>query len=83
MKNCLLLLTFSFILFQASAQSGNAVVFSENGEAFSLILNGVKVNESPASNVNAVSLTNEFYQARIDFQDAALPDFSQNNFAVH
>ncbi|MFM7731063.1 MAG: DUF4476 domain-containing protein [Flavobacteriales bacterium] len=83
MKNCLLLLTFSFILFQAKAQSGNAVVFSENGEAFSLILNGVKVNESPASNVKAVSLTNEFYQARIDFQDAALPDFSQNNFAVH
>ncbi|MFM7814555.1 MAG: DUF4476 domain-containing protein [Flavobacteriales bacterium] len=83
MKNCLLLLTFSFILFQANAQSGNAVVFSENGEAFSLILNGVKVNESPASNVKAVSLTNEFYQARIDFQDAALPDFSQNNFAVH
>ncbi|MFM7310809.1 MAG: DUF4476 domain-containing protein, partial [Flavobacteriales bacterium] len=70
-------------LFQANAQSGNAVVFSENGEAFSLILNGVKVNESPASNVKAVSLTNEFYQARIDFQDAALPDFSQNNFAVH
>lgn len=79
------LFTFLFTVAIAqfcSAQSASAVVFSENGEKFTLLLNGEKQNDSPLVNVKLKGLTNEFYQARVDFEDASLPDFTSNTFAV-
>ncbi|MFN9799599.1 MAG: hypothetical protein ACK54P_06230 [Bacteroidota bacterium] len=64
------------------SQTANAVVFSENGERFTLFLNGEKKNNSPAANVKVSGLTGEFSQARSDFEDPSLPDFSNTNFAV-
>jgi hypothetical protein len=61
----------------------NAVIYSEAGEKFTLYLNGEAMNSAPQSNIKLKNLTSEFYQARIDFQDAALADFSDNNFALH
>lgn len=83
MKKVFTLLTFAlgFATF-AVAQNANAVVFSENGEKFTLILNGEKQNETPQTNVKVNGLVGEFFQARIDFEDPSLPDFTQKNFAV-
>ena len=64
------------------AQTANCVVFTEAGEKFSLFLNGERQNASPMSNVKVSGLTSDFYQARVDFEDAKLADFSENNFAV-
>ena len=61
----------------------NAVIYSEAGEKFTLYLNGEAMNSTPQSNVKLQNLTSEFYQARVDFEDAALADFSNNNFALH
>jgi hypothetical protein len=61
----------------------NAVIYSEAGEKFTLYLNGEAMNSAPQANVKLQGLTSEFYQARVDFQDAALADFSNNNFALH
>lgn len=66
----------------ASAQTANAVIYSENGELFTLYLNGEKKNTEPSANVKIGGLKTEFYQARVDFQDPKLPDFSNNSFAV-
>jgi hypothetical protein len=79
---------FTFILITVSAlssfaQNANAVVFSENGDKFTLVLNGEKQNAAPQTNVKLSNLTNDFYMARIDFEDATLPDFTEKNFAVH
>lgn len=79
---------FTFILitvsaFSSFAQNANAVVFSENGDKFTLVLNGEKQNATPQTNVKLSNLTNDFYMARIDFEDATLPDFTEKNFAVH
>lgn len=74
------IITFSLA---ANAQNADAVVFSENGDKFTLILNGEKQNQTPQTNVKVKGLTGEFYQARIDFEDASLPDFTNKNFAVH
>ncbi len=79
---------FTFLLITASslssfAQNANAVVFSENGDKFTLILNGERQNATPQTNVKVNNLTGEFYTARIDFEDATLPDFTDKNFAVH
>ena len=82
MKKTLLLFTTLFAFANVFAQM-NAVIYSEAGEKFTLYLNGESMNSSPLSNVKLQGLTSEFYQARVDFQDAALADFSNNNFALH
>lgn len=82
MKNLTLFAVCLFSFFSASAQM-NAVIYSEAGEKFTLYLNGEAMNSAPQSNIKLQNLTSEFYQARVDFQDAALADFSNNNFALH
>jgi hypothetical protein len=82
MKTLVTLFISLFTFASAWSQTANAVVFAENGEKFTLLLNGEKKNDSPAVNVKVSGLTGEFYQARIDFEDAKLADFSNNNFAV-
>ncbi|MFZ4784033.1 MAG: DUF4476 domain-containing protein [Flavobacteriales bacterium] len=77
---CISMATFGFA---AQAQLANAVVFSENGEKFTLYLNGEAQNTTPQANVKVKDLTGEFYQARVDFADATLADITNNNFAVH
>ncbi len=82
MKKVLLPILSIFACLSMQAQDASAVVFTENGELFTLYLNGVKQNESPQSNVELNGLQMEFYQSRVDFEDPALADFSNKNFAV-
>jgi hypothetical protein len=83
MKRIFALLSFFFAFASAVfAQTSNAVIFAENGEKFTLILNGEKQNTTPQANVKLTGLTGEFYQARIDFEDATLLDFTNKNFVV-
>lgn len=82
MKKLFLLCTFTVASFCAVAQTANAVVYSENGEKFTLYLSGEPKNATPQSNVKIGGLVTEFYQARVDFEDPKLVDFSNNNFAV-
>jgi len=77
------LIALAFIAFSNVFAQMNAVIYSEAGEKFTLYLNGEAMNSTPQSNVKLQNLTSEFYQARVDFQDAALADFSNNNFALH
>ena len=81
MKHVFTILLFTMACVQLSAQA-SAVVFSEAGEKFTVYLNGEKKNNAPQANVKIQALTSDFYQARIDFEDAMLPDFSEANFAV-
>lgn len=82
MKKLFLLCTFAMASFWTVAQTANAVVYSENGEKFTLYLNGEPKNATPQANVKIGGLVTEFYQARVDFEDPKLIDFSNNNFAV-
>ncbi|MFY8077662.1 MAG: DUF4476 domain-containing protein [Flavobacteriales bacterium] len=81
-KKITLVAVASFALSNVFAQM-NAVIYSEAGEKFTLYLNGEAMNSAPQANVKLQGLTSEFYQARVDFQDATLADFSNNNFALH
>lgn len=77
MKSKLLLLTaLVFIALRTSAQTGNLIVFTEGGEKFSLVLNGVLQNATPEPNVKVTDLpaSTEYptaYKMRIIFADAA------------
>lgn len=82
MKKLYMLFVAFFSVLYVNAQVASAVVFAELGEKFTLYLNGEKQNSSPQSNVKLTGLTGEFYQARVDFEDAANLDCSNNNFAV-
>ena len=82
MKKIYLLFLMALIGSQVYSQTASAVVFSENGEKFTITLNGEKQNAVAQSNVKISGLTGEYYQARVDFEDATLTDFSHNNFAV-
>jgi hypothetical protein len=77
------LIALAFVAISNVFAQMNAVIYSEAGEKFTLYLNGEAMNSAPQSNVKLQNLTSEFYQARVDFQDATLADFSNNNFALH
>ena len=81
MKQVLLSLGLSLFSISLLAQDAALVLFSENGEMFTVLLNGEKQNEAPMSRVRCVDLNQEFYQVKIDFDDALLLDFNAN-FAV-
>lgn len=49
----------------------NLVVFTENGEKFFLIINGVKQNIEAETNVKVTDLTHPNYKAKIVFEDKA------------
>ncbi len=53
--------------------SGNLIVFSEDGQKFYLILNGIRQNDLPETNVKVTNLTAPYYSAKIIFEDKNIP----------
>jgi hypothetical protein len=73
----ILTLTLFLALLSVKAQN-NLVVFSENGEKFFLIINGVKQNLEAETNVKVVDLIQPNYKAKIVFEDKAKGIVDQN-----
>jgi hypothetical protein len=71
------LLAFNFLFSQ-----NNLVVFSEQGERFYLILNGVKQNAKAETNVKVTELTQPYYTAKIIFDGASLPELDQKIYLM-
>lgn len=59
------------------SQSSNLICFSEEGEHFYLIINGIKQNQEPLTNVKATGLTAPSYKVRIVFESASLPEIDK------
>jgi hypothetical protein len=64
----------------ANAQTSNAIVFTENGEKFTVILNGLRQNDRPETNVKIEGLNANFYKMKVIFEDEAL---GQSNFNLN
>jgi hypothetical protein len=62
--------------------SNNLIVFSESGDRFYLILNGIKYNQVSETNVKVTNLNAPNYRARIVFEKAGIPDLNQNVFLM-
>ncbi len=73
----ILSLTLFLAVMGVKAQN-NLVVFSENGEKFFLIINGVKQNLEPETNVKVTDLIQPNYKAKIVFEDKAKGVVDQN-----
>ncbi len=69
-----LLSTFALfaIMVSAYAQTSNVIVFTENGEKFYVILNGLRQNDKPETNVKLTELNADFYKMKIIFDDKRL-----------
>jgi hypothetical protein len=73
----ILSLTFLLTFIGIKAQN-NLVVFSENGEKFFLIINGVKQNLEAETNVKVTDLIQPTYKAKIIFEDKSKGVVDQN-----
>src|SRR5438045_9693605 len=79
-KFYLLSLLYLFLINSASAQISNAIIFTENGEKFTVILNGVQQNEQPETNVKITGLNAEFYKLKVIFTNSGI---GEKNFNLY
>lgn len=77
MKKTLLFLLLAVAPVFSFAQ-GCLTIFSEDGDRFYLILNGVKQNPTPQTNVRVDGLHNDHYSAKILFEDASKPEITKS-----
>lgn len=78
-KIFLLLILFAAFTVKSFAQY-NLIVFAEQGEKFWLIINGVKQNTDPQTNVKVTDLPANSYKMKVIFEDNNLPDMDKNLF---
>lgn len=75
----LLLLLIALLQSVSFAQvKSNLVFFTEQGERFTVILNGIRQNPSPETNVKVTDLIAPSYKLKIIFEDAALGVIDKN-----
>lgn len=80
MKKALLLGLFllSLTLGSMAQIASSVVVFSQEGEKFFVIVDGIRQNDAPQTNVKVTGLTNPNYMLRVIFEDETLPPINQN-----
>ncbi len=81
-------LTFIIILavtFQVLAQRqqfGHLTIFSEDGDKFTLFLNGEQINDQPQTNLRVEELTQPYYNAKIVFEDNTKAAITKNSLEI-
>ena len=65
MRYCLLLGLLLWSNLSLIAQNSSVILFTENGERFTAILNGVRQNDNPETNVKITGLNAEFYKLKV------------------
>lgn len=63
-----------------SAQRSNLVFFSEQGERFMLVLNGIQQNVEPETNVKITDLPATTYKVKVIFEDTKLAELDKTVF---
>lgn len=73
-----------FVLFSSisllNAQNSMLTFFSEEGELFYVILDGIRQNNLAAANVKVIDLDRQNYRAKIVFDNGDLKDINKNLF---
>ncbi len=77
-KNVFIFVSLFVLSLTAIAQEKvNLVIFSEDGDAFFVNVNGIRQNDKPETNVKVTGISPNI-SLRIDFQDKALPSLKQS-----
>jgi hypothetical protein len=78
MKSLITLSAFLILSIAGNSQKSNLIFFAENGEPFTIIMNGLKYNEVPATNIKLTDLTAPAtYKVKAIFQDASLGEVNK------
>ncbi|MBL7924044.1 MAG: DUF4476 domain-containing protein [Bacteroidia bacterium] len=77
MKKLFVMALLQIILVGARAQNTNAILFTENGERFTAVLNGLRQNDKPETNVKITGLNAEFYKLKVIFESTV---YGEKNF---
>ena len=81
-----LLLSTPFVLtcsFSASAQiAHDLAVYSEDGDKFTLFVNGEQINAEPAANAKVENTNNDYALVRIVFADTNIPQIEKKNLQI-
>ncbi|MEX0813559.1 MAG: DUF4476 domain-containing protein [Chitinophagales bacterium] len=73
----LLLLAFSSMMVHAQS---NLTIFSQEGEKFWVVLNGIRQNDEAETNVKITELIQPNYKLKVIFENKALPEIDKNLF---
>ena len=72
-----LYLLFLLLPFISRGQLTNLVFFTEKGEQFSVVLNGVLQNDKPETNIKVTGLPAPSYKLKIIFANANIPELNK------
>ena len=73
----ILLFSVLFTLSALNAQS-NLSIFNNNGQTFYVVLNGIRQNSKPETNVQVAQIKNGSYAVKVIFADGKTPDIDKN-----
>lgn len=77
-----LVLLFAFFSQLYFAQTSTITTFSQEGERFYVILDGVRQNDSPSTNVQITDLKKPNYLLKIIFEDSSIPTINENVYLL-
>lgn len=78
----IVLAAFPILGFAQLSNEGVLTVFSEDGDKFTLILNGEAQNDVPQSNIRIEELPQPYYSAKIVFEDKTIKEISKKNLML-
>lgn len=73
----ILLFSVLFTFSTLNAQS-NLSIFNNNGQSFYVVLNGIRQNSKPETNVQVAQIKNGSYAVKVIFADGKTPDIDKN-----
>lgn len=86
MKNKIILaaamMMTAFVAMAQVQPVGHLTIFSEAGDKFYLILNGERQNNVAQTNLRVEDLTNQYYTAKIIFEDKTLPEIEKKMLMI-
>jgi hypothetical protein len=72
---CLFSVLFTFAALNAQS---NLSIFNNNGQSFYVVLNGIRQNSKPETNVQVAQIKNGSYAVKVIFADGKTPDIDKN-----
>jgi hypothetical protein len=77
-KSFLLLIFLVSVTISYAQKKGNIEFFTDEGERFYLILNGIRQNPTPETNVRITDLNEGFYRVKVIFEEQNLGEVNKN-----
>lgn len=78
MKKIILIIIAVLSIGTLFSQPSNFIFFSEDGNSFFIIMNGVKQNQNGQTNVRVENLSAPSYKVKVIFEDKTIPSINKN-----